>query len=151
MKACTRCNEEKSFDSFYRNGKYYHSYCKKCLIEFVKKNPNTLTRKARREQGLSSLEGIRSADREYQRRKRAQNPHMKSEETRRYFEEHPDRAKVYAKTHSALKKGLLIRCPCEVCGSEKAQAHHPDYSQPLTIKWLCASHHKLEHIGSNIT
>ncbi|EEE04594.1 gene 26 protein [Burkholderia multivorans CGD2M] len=39
----------------------------------------------------------------------------------------------------------MSRKPCEVCGAEKADAHHDDYSKPLEIQWLCHSHHMLRH------
>jgi len=35
--------------------------------------------------------------------------------------------------------------PCEVCGKEPAQRHHPDYSKPSEVIFLCAFHHKKEH------
>lgn len=40
---------------------------------------------------------------------------------------------------------VLTRQPCEVCGSEKAQAHHDDYSKPLDVRWLCTTHHAEWH------
>ena len=45
----------------------------------------------------------------------------------------------------AIAKGVLIRQPCERCGKEKTDAHHPDYSKPLEVVWLCRSCHKKEH------
>lgn len=35
--------------------------------------------------------------------------------------------------------------PCEVCGAEKSEAHHDDYTKPLSVRWLCRSHHRLHH------
>jgi protein-arginine kinase activator protein McsA len=35
--------------------------------------------------------------------------------------------------------------PCCVCGSKKSQRHHPDYSNPLVVVFLCAAHHKELH------
>ena len=46
--------------------------------------------------------------------------------------------------HKAIKTGQLVRMPCEVCGS-KAEAHHPDYSKPLNVMWLCRKHHSEWH------
>lgn len=47
---------------------------------------------------------------------------------------------------NAIKDGTLVRQPCEECGSTKSVAgHHPDYSRPLDVRWLCASHHAEEH------
>lgn len=50
-----------------------------------------------------------------------------------------------SKTNAAIKLGLLVRQPCEVCGAGKADAHHPDYSDHMNVKWLCEAHHIEEH------
>lgn len=47
--------------------------------------------------------------------------------------------------HRALEAGRLIRCPCEVCGAPKVDAHHDDYSKPLEVRWLCRPHHVEHH------
>lgn len=44
-----------------------------------------------------------------------------------------------------VKKGLLIKKPCEVCGKKKAVAHHDDYNKPLDVRWLCHKHHMQHH------
>lgn len=43
-----------------------------------------------------------------------------------------------------IKAGNLIPEPCFLCG-EKAEAHHPDYDQPLDVVWLCRPHHMQAH------
>lgn len=48
-------------------------------------------------------------------------------------------------TRSAIRRGLIERLPCAVCGAEKSEAHHPDYLDPLKVTWLCRAHHKAEH------
>jgi hypothetical protein len=53
------------------------------------------------------------------------------------------RARRY--TSMAIKKGYLVRKPCEVCGCEPGQAHHEDYLEPLKITWLCPKHHAELH------
>ena len=45
----------------------------------------------------------------------------------------------------AVRRGILTRQPCEVCGAEKAQAHHDDYGKPLDVRWLCSKHHAEWH------
>lgn len=47
--------------------------------------------------------------------------------------------------HNAIRDGRLVRQPCEVCGAEKTDAHHDDYSQPLAVRWLCRKHHGERH------
>ncbi len=43
----------------------------------------------------------------------------------------------------ALKVGQLTKLPCEYadCNILKVEAHHPDYSEPLDVIWLCRDHH----------
>jgi hypothetical protein len=46
---------------------------------------------------------------------------------------------------SALRRGLLQRQPCVVCGAEKVDGHHPDYDRPMDVVWLCRRHHHAVH------
>ena len=47
---------------------------------------------------------------------------------------------------SALKSGKIKSLPCEICGKEKTQGHHEDYSKALDVVWLCVRHHNDRHI-----
>lgn len=55
------------------------------------------------------------------------------------------RHKARAWARKAIKRGHLVRQPCEVCGDARVEAHHDDYSQPLNVRWLCPSHHRDHH------
>lgn len=46
---------------------------------------------------------------------------------------------------SALKRGLISKEPCAVCGHERVDAHHIDYGRPLAVQWLCRRHHRAAH------
>lgn len=48
-------------------------------------------------------------------------------------------------TNAAIRTGILVRKPCEECGTEKVDAHHPEHSSPLRVVWLCRRCHKAEH------
>lgn len=50
-------------------------------------------------------------------------------------------------TAKAIKKGIITRQPCQVCGIEKVDAHHEDYTKPLDVLWLCRLHHMQHHYG----
>lgn len=53
--------------------------------------------------------------------------------------------RAHVRVKSALKRGLLQRLPCEICGSETVEAHHDDYTKPLEVRWLCLEHHRAWH------
>lgn len=38
--------------------------------------------------------------------------------------------------------------PCKKCGSEKSVGHHDDYDKPMSVRWLCQSHHKQWHAAN---
>jgi len=59
-----------------------------------------------------------------------------------------NKAKRQAKNavRQALKDGRLIKTDCEHCGSNvNIEGHHPDYSKPLYVIWLCIKCHNKEH------
>ena len=68
----------------------------------------------------------------------------KHEVTRQRIDQivHPEKHYCRQQTHQAVKNGLLIRLPCEICGDPNSEAHHDDYSKPLEVKWFCKKHHK---------
>lgn len=45
------------------------------------------------------------------------------------------------------KRHRIVPLPCQICGGLKVDAHHPDYTQPCTIVWLCREHHVGFHQG----
>lgn len=50
---------------------------------------------------------------------------------------------------AAIKRGAIVRQPCEQCGQSPAEAHHDDYSKPMEVRWLCKPHHKQFHAAAN--
>lgn len=64
---------------------------------------------------------------------------------RRWREIHPEQYLAKLAVKAALKVGRLVKQPCSVCGDPKGQAHHPDYSAPLEVVWLCDAHHRQAH------
>jgi hypothetical protein len=68
-------------------------------------------------------------------------------EYRRRYYDPAQREKMLARSavNNAIQSGSLTKKPCAVCGSEKSQAHHGDYSKPLDVIWFCAKHHTEHH------
>lgn len=47
--------------------------------------------------------------------------------------------------HVYVKRGKVVKKPCEVCGNPKVRGHHEDYDKPLEVRWLCFEHHHELH------
>jgi len=48
---------------------------------------------------------------------------------------------TYKLVERSIKRGILNKKPCEVCGNQKTVAHHDDYAKPIDVRWLCQTHH----------
>ncbi len=57
------------------------------------------------------------------------------------------RKKTRRKTNDLLKKGIIQKQPCIVCGKHDVIAHHEDYSRANDVIWICEEHHKKYHDG----
>lgn len=79
--------------------------------------------------------------------KRKNGPEYIREISKRTYEKHKEKWLARAKVHLAVKNGLLIKPKkCEVCELKKPlQGHHPDYTKPLEVIWLCSGCHADEH------
>lgn len=60
---------------------------------------------------------------------------------------HPSKYQAHLAVQRALKTGELVKSPCEHCGKSdgRLDAHHPDYSKPLAVIFLCRSCHTRLH------
>ena len=83
--------------------------------------------------------------REYDRA-RSSLPHRQArrrEILARQNAEQPEKYRARYTAGNALRDGRLQRQPCHFCGSEDdLEMHHPDYSQPLRVYWLCRTCHR---------
>lgn len=133
-KRCIGCGQVKALDLFYRNKKAKDGRTSRC-------KPCTLVKK--REWAAAN----RHKDKEYSRRYRARNPGLKREQRRRERQETPEKYSARQALRYALKTGRVVRPDaCEDCGKKcKPQAHHPDYSRKLDVRWLCQPCHAAEH------
>ena len=130
MKECKNCKELKGLNNFYKDRTRkdgYSRFCKVCTRIFYRerriRNPETFKRKAKT----------------YYENHKAE----KIESVRVYEKKYPERRTARNIVRSALIKGILISEKC-LCGA-KAEAHHPDYSKPLEVVWLCKRHHREAH------
>lgn len=68
--------------------------------------------------------------------------------------EPPEKARARKAVKDAVRRGQLIKpSACEVCGKllpkHQLQGHHDDYTKPLSVIWLCASCHGVEHMSES--
>lgn len=63
-----------------------------------------------------------------------------------FSEDEKIRARARSYANSYQRRGYLI--PLETCDycDNPPQKHHPDYSQPLCVKWLCDECHRAHHV-----
>ena len=123
-KRCFKCEAVRPVEDFYRHpmmGDGRLGKCKECTKYDVREN-----RKAR-------LGYYLAYDRE-----RSRQPERVAA-----IGESRTRVKRLASVavHNEVKRGKMTKLPCEVCGAEKVEAHHPDYNKPLDVMWLCRKHH----------
>lgn len=63
-----------------------------------------------------------------------------------YHTRHAKKRSAHNAVRNAVKRGELIRGPCECCGELKVVGHHDDYDRPLDVRWLCERCHKAWHL-----
>lgn len=128
MKTCFKCKVEKPITEFYVHpamGDGRLGKCKTCAKADVAANY------------AANPERFREYD-----KARSQLPH------RIRLRNEPCKVRAHYAVRRALAAGDLVRMPCEQCGEPKADAHHDDYNKPLSVRWLCRSHHAEWHANN---
>lgn len=57
----------------------------------------------------------------------------------------PKAAWAHGCLRNALRRGLVTKQPCEVCGSAEVDGHHDSYDTPMIVRWRCRLHHNALH------
>jgi hypothetical protein len=140
MKKCIECGTYKDLDCFHNNCKSLDGKagcCKICANKRFKEYSKTDHYiKIRKEY----YEKIRLTDKYKANVKR---------KTLIYRKKYPEKRIAHYMIYNHVKSGKIKRLPCEICGDINSQAHHPDYSKPLDVVWLCVKHHVEESIKLN--
>lgn len=64
---------------------------------------------------------------------------------RKWYAKNIEKVLAHRKVQYAVSTSAIEKLPCQICGNIKSNAHHEDYSKPLEIIWLCATHHREIH------
>lgn len=67
------------------------------------------------------------------------------ESKKKSYRKQPEKTNARKLLLRALERGVIKKENCVVCKSRDVEAHHPDYSQPLNVVWLCVTHHRALH------
>lgn len=129
MKICIKCGGLKPLDDFYKHGGMSDGHLNKC---------KECCKAADKQRRADKPEEIRAYDRE---RGNRVSPEQRAE----YRKKYPIKIKAHKAVETAVRRGDLLKQPCEVCGSDNSMAHHDDYAKPLEVRWLCQVHHKEWH------
>jgi hypothetical protein len=141
-KICKTCGDEKPDEDFYTNDKT----CKPCRCA---KNRANREAKIDQYQAYDKARNMRpdrvAARAEYIATDEGKAARRRASAT--YYFRHKDRRSATVTLNNAVRDGRVTKQPCFMCGCEEVEAHHPDYSRPLDVVWLCIPHHKEIHLG----
>src|SRR3990167_4269956 len=132
MKQCRKCLVSKFLQEFYMHkqmGDGHLNICKECVKERVR--------------NFGRSPAGREYDRERFKKKKRKKWIIRYQRIRRAREHEKFLAR--GRLSRAVKIGKIIRKVCQKCGDPKVQGHHPDYSKPLEVIWLCGVHHRELH------
>jgi len=90
---------------------------------------------------------------EYYEKRRKKNPHYvrdwiknNAKKASIIFRRYREKNQEKIKAQRIANKAYPVKQICSVIGCNKiGEKHHPDYSKPLEIIWLCRKHHKELH------
>ena len=146
MKTCRGCGATKPLTEFYRHpqmGDGHLNHCKECkkadtrAYNAANREARSAYNKARAQ--LPHRVEQRKAYRKTEQGKAARLRHLQKKRAAK------DPGTVARDAvQLAILTGRLTKQPCLICG-EKAEAHHPAYSMPLDVVWLCHQHHVQVH------
>ena len=134
FKICNRCQIQKPIFAFNKHHKMADGHRHQC---------NACSKILSLEYRQRNLERIRAYDRE--RGRTAEKSAASSQYSKIWRKKHPDYANAHLLVQKAIRKGILVRSNCVICGNPQTHGHHEDYTKPLEVVWLCAAHHKQRH------
>lgn len=147
MKTCFKCNINKPLNKFYKHAQMIDGHlnkCKECTKLDAKKhreeNIDKLLMYDRQRANLPHRVAARDA---YKNTKNGKESIRRGR--KKWNDLNRDKKSAHSKVSQAINNGSLKKEPCSLCGKEETEAHHPDYSKPLCVMWLCQKCHALVH------
>lgn len=120
------------------------TYCKEHWKEKVRKNRVEKIEQYRAfDKMRASMPHRVKARKEYAKTEIGKEAHKRANAN--WFSKNPERKRASTLVSKAVRSGKIKKLPCFVCGDDVVEAHHPDYSNPLSVIWLCVDHNKDIH------
>ena len=125
MKICSKCKINKKEKEYYHSSYFTpgHRVCILCILKTHRKTYNSKKEKARNKLRADKFKIYHDNNR------------------KRY----PEKYKAREITRRAVKSGKIIKKCCKICKNINTEIHHPDYTKPLNVIWLCRKHHLALH------
>lgn len=156
VKKCFKCNETKELSEFYKHKEMADGHvnkCKECNKEDVRKNRKTnLSYYKEYEKSRYLLPSRVKARNDYA--KTANFKEVTKKSRAKWLVENMIKRAAHIKLSNAVRSGSVVKPKkCQLCGCipNRLEGHHYDYSEPLSVTWLCTTCHKLFHRNRGIT
>ena len=141
MLICKACGHSLPSDAFYASNK---TRCKECVCAAVRANREARVDQYREyDRGRANRADRVAARQAYAATDQGRARHRAA--SRQYYINHPGRRKANIALNNAVRDGRVIRHLCLHCGDTETEGHHPDYSRPLDVVWLCKPAHDQLH------
>lgn len=130
LKRCFKCLRDLPIECFYRHKQMADGRLSKC---------GDCTRADVKLHRAQNVERVRAYDRA--RSKRPESIAVRTATTAAWRKQYPERARAQT---TAARAGLDAPALCEGCNLDrKLEKHHPDYSKPVVVVWLCKPCHAI--------
>ena len=145
-KKCFKCGEVKPLSEFYVHKMMADGHLGKCK-SCTKRDVSERTEIKQQDPKWVNQERIRCREKMKRRRELGFERKPTLSESKKYNSawrsKDPTKRRAELIAYRALKMGRIIKGEnCEHCGQKiKLEMHHPDYSKPLEVQWLCTKCH----------
>lgn len=144
MKTCFKCLSNKPLSEFYRHPRMADGHlgkCKDCTKSDARQREDM---KSKDPEWVES-ETVRHRNKSRRYRELGIAPKPDPAASARWANRNPKKRNAHHAVYVALRDGCLTKLPCAICGDQKSEAHHEDYSRPLDVVWLCVTCHNERH------
>lgn len=146
MKTCFKCGESKELSKFYKHPRMADGRLGKCM-ECAKKDSARRIEVKKIDPAWVMSERDRSREKAHRYRHK-QSKAATAAAKLKWANLNKIKVKAEHEAAKAAKRGLIkTKDHCEDCGVSGVtiQKHHPDYSKPLFVVFLCTKCHGIRH------